>query len=233
MRRTLLTKATAGLLAVAATPGAGPLPGRPSPRVAPPAYYRPVVVGGMAFPVARSNFLSLVTFENNWHDPRLRKVGDRWLLIGVHEGIDIMAERGTPIVSMTAGRVEAVGWTFYSGLRVGIRGTDGRYYFYAHLSEITVAEGQPVEPGTVLGRVGNTGYGDPGTRDQFPPHLHFGILEASGWVNPYPTLAMLYHASVRASRRSEASLARLAGWADEEGWRRALDAVFLPTEIPG
>ena len=111
--------------------------------VAKPAYYRPVVVDGKAFPVARSNYLALVEFPDSWHAPRLRLVNGKWLLVGVHEGIDILAERGTPVISMEPGVVENVGWTFYSGTRVGVRGVDARYYFYAHLSH--------VEPGIVVG----------------------------------------------------------------------------------
>jgi murein DD-endopeptidase MepM/ murein hydrolase activator NlpD len=77
-----------------------------------PAYYRPVIAFGKTFPLARSNYLSYLEFPNNWHAPRLRLVNGKWLLIGVHEGIDISAERGTPILSMEPGVVENVGWTF-------------------------------------------------------------------------------------------------------------------------
>jgi murein DD-endopeptidase MepM/ murein hydrolase activator NlpD len=200
--------------------------------VSPAAYFRPVVTRGKAFPVARSNFFGVLEFPNSWHDPRLRLIGGKWLLVGVHEGIDIMAERGTPVLSMTAGVVEKVGWNFYSGTRVGVRGTDGRYYLYAHLAAVAlgIVPGARVHAGRYLGRVGNTGYGaDPGHRDEFAPHLHFGIQAANDgpWMNPYPTLVALYSATVRAGTRMQASIARLASTGDRAGWRAALARTYL------
>jgi murein DD-endopeptidase MepM/ murein hydrolase activator NlpD len=179
--------------------------------VRPPAYYRPVVVEGMTFPVARSNWFSVIEFDNDWHEPRLRLIGGRWRQVGVHEGTDISAEKGTPVLSASEGTVEAMGWTFYSGDRVGVRGTDGNYYFYAHLSAFApgIAVGTRVDAGTVLGLVGNTGYGDPGHEDEFPPHLHFGI-QAGDWVNPYPLLRRLYRRSAAATEGREQELTRLA-----------------------
>jgi murein DD-endopeptidase MepM/ murein hydrolase activator NlpD len=197
--------------------------------VAKPAYYRPVVVDGKAFPLARSNYLALVEFPDNWHAPRLRLVNGKWLLVGVHEGIDITAERGTPIISMTLGVVENVGWTFYSGTRVGVRGVDGRYYFYAHLSHVQtgIVVGANVSTGTVLGLVGNTGYGAPGHRDEFPPHLHFGIEVGLEWVNPYPTLVSLYAATVRETDQWQADLDRLAAAGRRSAWRTLAGGTLM------
>jgi len=188
-----------------------------------PGYYRPVISGGKAFPVARSNFLSIIRINSDWHDPRLRLIGGRWLLVGVHEGIDITGERGTPILSMTSGSVENVGWTFYSGTRVGIRGVDGRYYFYAHLSSIAdgIVPGAPVAAGQMVGRLGNTGYGPPDHRDAFPPHLHFGIEAGTAWVDPYATLVQLYEATVAFDQRAQRHLDALASRGDEVRWKRA------------
>jgi murein DD-endopeptidase MepM/ murein hydrolase activator NlpD len=194
-----------------------------------PAYYRPVIAFGKTFPLARSNYLSYLEFPDNWHAPRLRLVNGKWLLIGVHEGIDLSAERGTPILSMEPGVVENVGWTFYSGTRVGVRGVDGRYYFYAHLSKVQpgIVVGRSVGAGTVLGLVGNTGYGPPGHRDEFPPHLHFGIEVGTHWVNPYPTLVLLYAATVRVTDRWQANLDRLARDGASEAWNRAAADAYM------
>lgn len=164
-------------------------------------YLPPVVLDGMAFPVARTDWFSVINFRNDWHAPRMRWTGSRWELIGLHEGIDIFAEPGTPVRAVLGGQVERLGWTFYSGWRVGIRGSDGRYWFYAHLRRYPGAleVGDAVVAGQQIGEVGNTGYGaDPGHKDEFTWHLHLGIQEAGGaWVNPYPLVRSLYRNSVR------------------------------------
>ena len=155
----------------------------------------------MVFPVVRSDWYSVINFRDDWHDPRMRLTPTGWELIGFHEGNDIFAEPGTPVVAILGGRIEQMGWTFYSGWRVGIRGTDGRYWFYAHLSSFApgLTTGTPVATGQPLGEVGNTGYGAaPGHHDEFTYHLHLGIQEPDGtWVNPYPLVRRLYDAAVR------------------------------------
>lgn len=205
-----------------------PAPAQPPALVPQPAYYRPVVVDGFTFPVARSNWLSVIELAEDWHDPRFRLIDGRWRLVGVHEGNDVVAEKGTPILAMTAGTVEAVGWTFYSGTRVGVRGADGNYYFYAHMSRVDpdVRVGVPVEPGDVLGLVGNTGYGPPGHEDEFPPHLHLGIQGPGGWENPYPMLSRLYRASVRATTRGEGRLAKLGREGDAAAFDRLAGRLY-------
>ena len=175
--------------------GALPAGGRQS-------YLPPVEKDGMVFPIARTEWLSLINFKNDWLAPRMRFEGGRWRQVGVHEGNDIFAEPGTPVVSVLGGRVERLGWTFYSGWRIGIRGDDGRYWFYAHLSSYAqgLGEGDRVEAGQNIGAVGNTGYGNvPGHHDEFIHHLHLGIQEANGtWVDPYPLMRRLYRAAVNA-----------------------------------
>jgi murein DD-endopeptidase MepM/ murein hydrolase activator NlpD len=210
-------------------PGAPAQPPSPTP---PAAYYRPVVVDGFTFPVARANWLSVIELTRDWHDPRFRLEGGQWRLIGVHEGNDIVAEEGTPILSAGPGTVEAVGWTFYSGTRVGVRGADGKYYFYAHLSQVApgIAVGAEVGPGTMLGRVGNTGYGAPGRNDQFPPHLHFGIEGPDGWENPAPMVRRLYRASVEVTARRERRLAALARSGDRSRWEALADRLYWLSE---
>jgi murein DD-endopeptidase MepM/ murein hydrolase activator NlpD len=189
-----------------------------------------VVVDGFTLPVARSSWLSVIQIEDDWHDPRFRLIGGRWRLVGVHEGNDILAEEGTPVVSASAGTVEAVGWTFYSGTRVGVRGTDGRYFFYAHLSSVApgISVGARVEAGAMLGRVGNTGYGPPGHDDEFPPHLHFGIEGADGWENPFPLVRWLYRRSVTATSSAEARLSALSREGRGLAWRRLADRLYAP-----
>ncbi|MGH2756810.1 MAG: M23 family metallopeptidase [Actinomycetota bacterium] len=168
------------------------------------AYTAPEEHNGMVFPVARSSWFSVINFRHDWHAPRMRYIDGRWRQVGLHEGNDIYAEPGTPIRAILGGRVEQVGWLFYSGWRVGIRGDDGRYWFYAHMRSFAggLNIGDRVEAGDRLGRVGNTGYGDdPGHDDEFIHHVHIGIQEANGrWIDPYPLMRRLYAVAVQPNR---------------------------------
>jgi murein DD-endopeptidase MepM/ murein hydrolase activator NlpD len=163
-------------------------------------YLPPVRSRGMVFPVARTDWYSVINFTDDWHAPRMRFTNGKWRQIGVHEGNDIFAEPGTPVRAVLGGRVERLGWTFYSGWRVGIRGTDGRYWFYAHLRRFApgLGVGDRIAPADVIGTVGNTGYSNtPGHADEFTYHLHIGIQQPDGtWVNPYPLMRRLYDAAV-------------------------------------
>ncbi len=167
-------------------------------------YLPPVNTGGQVFPLARSSWYSVINFADDWHAPRMRLVNGTWQQIGVHEGNDIFAEPGTPIVAVTDGIVERVGWTFYSGWRVGVRDADGNYWFYAHMRRYAsgIRPGVRVDAGTTLGEVGNTGYGEaPGHFDEFTYHLHIGIQQADGtWISPYPLMRRLYKRAVQATR---------------------------------
>ena len=190
------------LALLATVGGAGPATAGTLERA--PRYLPSVVDDGMAFPVARSNWYSVINFHNDWHAPRMRKIDGKWRQVGLHEGNDIFAEPGTPIRAVLGGTVERTGWTFYSGWRIGVRGDDGRYWFYAHMMSYdpSAVTGARVEAGDPLGVVGNTGYGeDPGHKDEFIHHLHLGIQEPDGtWVNPYPVMRSLYRAAVKAER---------------------------------
>ncbi|MGM9985683.1 MAG: M23 family metallopeptidase [Bacillaceae bacterium] len=100
----------------------------------------------------------------------------------IHEGVDIFAPHGLPVRSITYGIVETKGWNNFGGWRIGIRDLYNNYHYYAHLGGFMkgVNEGDIVEPGTILGYVGNSGYGNPGTVGKFPPHLHYGIYKDNG-----------------------------------------------------
>jgi len=100
----------------------------------------------------------------------------------IHEGVDIFASYGTPALACAFGYVELLGWNRFGGWRVGIRDANNMYYYYAHLSSFAkgLKQGDIVQPGQVIGYVGSTGYGPPGTSGKFPPHLHFGIYKDTG-----------------------------------------------------
>lgn len=129
------------------------------------------------FPVAADTSGKVKTpYEDSWGGARSYG-GSR-----SHEGTDIMAgnnQRGYfPIISMTDGIVENMGWLELGGYRIGVRSSSGAYYYYAHLCEYAdgIAEGSAVKAGTILGTMGDTGYGkEEGTTGQFVVHLHMGM----------------------------------------------------------
>ena len=102
-----------------------------------------------------------------------------------HEGCDLFGKISQsgfyPVISMTSGNVEKIGWLPLGGYRIGIRSPHGGYFYYAHLAsyEKNFQVGEKVEAGQILGFMGNTGYGEKGTAGRFPVHLHLGI-----YVNP-------------------------------------------------
>lgn len=98
-----------------------------------------------------------------------------------HEGLDIFADRGTPVVAATDGWVSSTGNRGLGGKQVWLRaGLLGNSLYYAHLDSIAVNRGQRVQTGDTLGFVGNTG-----NARTTPPHLHFGIYRR-GAINPLP-----------------------------------------------
>lgn len=110
-----------------------------------------------------------------------------------HEGVDIMAPVGTPIYSVSAGTINRMGWNTYGGWRINITDSKGTYnMYYAHLRAFVpgVKIGQQVSAGQMIGFVGDTGYGSPGTTGMFAPHLHFGLYQASTGkaIDPYDYL---------------------------------------------
>ena len=114
---------------------------------------------------------------NTWHAPR----GDRQ-----HEGQDIFAPRGTPVLSATEGYIVNIGENNLGGQTVSVIGAGGRTYYYAHLDSYAphINEGDYVTKQTLLGYVGTTGNAV-GT----PPHLHFGVYAPGGAMDPLPLLS--------------------------------------------
>ena len=115
------------------------------------------------------------SFSNDWGQPR--SGGRR------HQGTDILAPRGTPVVASVSGTVRGHNSSL-GGISYYLQGDDGNVYFGTHLDSLSGVSGR-VSAGTVIGRVGNSGNASGG-----PPHLHFEIHPGGGGpVNPYPTLA--------------------------------------------
>ena len=129
--------------------------------------------GDFLFPVAGG-----VTFTNDWMYPR---PGGR-----SHQGIDLFAARGTPVVAVADGSLYNVGWNGLGGWRLWVRDRQGNGFYYAHLSAYAPAarEGASVSRGTVLGYVG-----DSGDARGTPTHLHFEVHPGGGGpVPPYPVI---------------------------------------------
>jgi murein DD-endopeptidase MepM/ murein hydrolase activator NlpD len=112
----------------------------------------------------------------------------------VHEAIDIMAPRRTPVRAADDGRVEKLFTSKAGGLTIYQFDLSGTFcYYYAHLDSYAegVREGKQVRRGDVIGYVGATGNASPNA-----PHLHFAIFrltpERQWWkgepINPYPIL---------------------------------------------
>ncbi|MFA9440948.1 M23 family metallopeptidase [Uliginosibacterium sp. sgz301328] len=99
-----------------------------------------------------------------------------------HEGSDIFAKCGTPVLAATRGLVLRVGENRLGGNIIVVLGPGGYWHYYAHLAAYAdVKRGDWIEAGRVIGYVGDTGNAK-GT----PCHLHYGIYTKSGAVNPWP-----------------------------------------------
>jgi septal ring factor EnvC (AmiA/AmiB activator) len=97
--------------------------------------------------------------------------------ITFNSGIDIAATEGTEVRSVARGQVEYVAWLDGYGRTVIVNHGAGYYTVYAHLSETLVAESQSLEPGAIIGRVGDTGSLD-------GPKLHFEVRAKADAVDP-------------------------------------------------
>ena len=145
----------------------------------------PAVPGGGllpgVFPVAGAHLTSAAGGDGSFGAGRIGHL---------HEGHDIAAAAGTPVVAPVAGTVSAVRYQASgAGWYVVLDGADGRDYFLAHCTagSVAVAAGAPVAPGQPLCGVGMTG-------SATGPHLHFEMWMV-GWrvpggypVDPLPQL---------------------------------------------
>ena len=132
-------------------------------------------------------FLSFTTrsLPERWQPPLSGRYsssfGKRRVLNGQprspHSGLDIAAPEGTPVESIAAGRVAAVGDYFFNGQTVMVDHGKGLISMYCHLSEIDVALGEEVTPDSVVGKVGKTGR-------VTGAHLHLSVSLNNARVDP-------------------------------------------------
>jgi murein DD-endopeptidase MepM/ murein hydrolase activator NlpD len=132
---------------------------------------------GFVFPVPPP-----VKFWDDWGQPRS---GGR-----THEGNDIIAPWGSPIVAVESGVIARIGQNELGGSVLWLKGLSGTSYYYAHLGQYApgMVPGTPVIAGTVIAFVGQTG-----NAIFSVPHLHFEVHPGSGdAVDPYPLLRASY-----------------------------------------
>ncbi|MER7403052.1 peptidoglycan DD-metalloendopeptidase family protein [Streptomyces sp. NPDC000070] len=118
-----------------------------------------------------------------------RKAGSSWSK-GYHTGVDFPVPTGTSVKSVASGSVVSAGWGGSYGYQVVIRHGDGRYSQYAHLSAISVRDGQTVSAGQRIGRSGSTG-------NSSGPHLHFEVRTGPGFGTDVDPIAYLRAGGVR------------------------------------
>lgn len=157
--------------------GKGSKPKKPSrkepARRKPPRTRALLTARGFVFPV-----YGKYSFTDDWGAPRQDT--------GTHEGNDIYAVAGTPLVSVCDGTLHRVGTKPVPGNRLWVKCSTGDTFFYGHLAAFAndARSGLRVKAGQVVGFVGSTG-----DAEQTPPHVHFEVHPGDGdAVNPYPFL---------------------------------------------
>lgn len=127
----------------------------------------------LSFPVKGKNSRAIQSYWGADRDAGARR----------HEGVDIFASRGTPVLAAAKGFVSRVSNTPIGGKVVWLSDINNRQsLYYAHLDSQLVQTGQQVNIGDTLGLVGNTG-----NAKTTVPHLHFGVYAfGRGPVDPFP-----------------------------------------------
>ena len=127
--------------------------------------------GGMACPVNGP-----VSFVDSWGAPRSGHT---------HQGVDMMAGYGTPVVAITSGTITLSSYGGSAGYWQILSGDDGNAYWYMH-NQSNIINGGHVSSGQQIATVGDTGNAE-GT-----PHLHFEFHPGGGSaVNPTPLVSSL------------------------------------------
>ena len=135
------------------------------------------------WPVEGSNTISLSNpFGARWNPGGQGKT--------VHNGIDIPAERGTPVLAAADGTVTETGFDTERGNYLMIDHGDGLTTLYAACSKVDVNEGDPVKAGTPIAAIGSTGRST-------GPHLHFEVRQDGVPQNP----TAYFDADVRSTLR--------------------------------
>ncbi len=130
-------------------------------------------------PIEQSKF-----WLSSFFGPRKKPSGE-W---GFHYGIDMAAQRGTPVKAAAAGIVERAGYVSGYGNMVMIVHDKLYKTRYAHLDMINVKVGQKIAQGQKIGSVGDTGFTRKRGKDA--SHLHFELYERGTQIDPLYLLAV-------------------------------------------
>lgn len=124
----------------------------------------------LGFPIDASASSRIISFWGDARDAGVRK----------HEGIDILAKKGSAVVAVADGTIDYVEETDIGGKIISLIPFNQNFsVYYAHLDSQLVQDGQKVKKGDVIGTVGNTG------NARFTvAHLHFGIYSKGGAIDP-------------------------------------------------
>jgi murein DD-endopeptidase MepM/ murein hydrolase activator NlpD len=126
-----------------------------------------------------------------------------------HQAVDILAKRGTPVLSADSGTILRLARSTLGGITIYATDPERRFvFYYAHLDRYAdgLKEGQPIAQGEVIGYVGTTGNAPKNT-----PHLHFQVMRyvdaRAFWngppLDPRPFLAQM---GMRGGWRAAAAL---------------------------
>jgi peptidoglycan LD-endopeptidase LytH len=165
------TTTTSATTSTAAPTTTAPTTTTPQPNTPVPPSQPITVPGGGVCPVAGPT-----SFTDTWGAPRS---GGR-----THQGVDMLAARGTPAVAIFGGTVTSMNNSTLGGISLYLTSAAGDRYFYTHLDGYAagLTQGQSVAEGQVIGYVGSTGNAPANV-----PHLHFEYHPGGGVpVNPYP-----------------------------------------------
>ncbi|MFT4516983.1 MAG: murein DD-endopeptidase MepM/ murein hydrolase activator NlpD [Gammaproteobacteria bacterium] len=154
-------------------------------------YIKPSINNQKRINLEREN---LRVAKNNWYDevPDLKfiipangtitgRFGTKRFYNGkegsFHNGLDVAAERGSPIISPSKGKVILTGNYYYNGKFILLDHGKGLKSIFIHLDEILVKKGQIMSKGDLIGKMGNTG-------KSAGPHLHWSLLLSKTYVDP-------------------------------------------------
>jgi len=115
--------------------------------------------------------------SGNYGDRRTFQYSGGGSALSCHQGIDFAVPEGTPVAACGSGRVALACYRIITGNTIVLEHLPGLYSIYYHLSSLSANQGDYVESGEILGRVGNSGLAT-------GPHLHWEVRVSGVAVNP-------------------------------------------------